>query len=200
MSRSLIWSIVFVVAVAGCSSSNNNGPTGGAVTGVQDNHCIMNDEQVKTPVGACITAGTPIDSGASDDGGASGDAGGAPEFGDPMFNAEADDDDCKYHVKWSVSDVCENHDTTFEVTVTAKAGGAPVTGATPDLEVFLDSTHPAPNSGQHATENGGGKYTVGPVRFDASGRWTVRFHFFEDCEDALEDSPHGHAAFFVDVP
>jgi len=45
-----------------------------------------------------------------------------------------------------------------------------------------------------------GVYSVGPVRFDQAGRWTVRFHFFETCLDAREDSPHGHAAFYVDVP
>jgi hypothetical protein len=37
------------------------------------------------------------------------------------------------------------------------------------------------------------------VRFDASGKWTVRFHFSADCADAV-DSPHGHVAFFVNVP
>jgi hypothetical protein len=39
----------------------------------------------------------------------------------------------------------------------------------------------------------------GPLRFDRSGRWVVRFHFYEDCNDG-ESSPHGHIAFFVDVP
>jgi hypothetical protein len=28
----------------------------------------------------------------------------------------------------------------------------------------------------------------------------VRFHFYEDCLDLLPDSPHGHAAYFIDVP
>ena len=39
-----------------------------------------------------------------------------------------------------------------------------------------------------------------PINFDAAGDWTVRFHFYETCNDAPEDSPHGHAAFFVHVP
>ena len=38
------------------------------------------------------------------------------------------------------------------------------------------------------------------VRFDAKGRWTVRFHLHEECADEAPDSPHGHIAFFIDVP
>ena len=34
----------------------------------------------------------------------------------------------------------------------------------------------------------------------APGKWTVRFHFNEICCDVNSDSPHGHAAFFVNVP
>jgi hypothetical protein len=65
--------------------------------------------------------------------------------------------------------------------------------------VFLTDTHPAQPPGE-ATEAAGGKYTVGPIKFDAPGNWTVRFHFYEECSDVPEDSPHGHAAFFVHVP
>jgi hypothetical protein len=28
----------------------------------------------------------------------------------------------------------------------------------------------------------------------------VRFHLHENCSDVPEDSPHGHAAFYVSVP
>ena len=38
------------------------------------------------------------------------------------------------------------------------------------------------------------------ITFDMPGDWTVRFHFFENCDDAPADSPHGHAAFLVYVP
>jgi hypothetical protein len=41
---------------------------------------------------------------------------------------------------------------------------------------------------------------VGPIVFDQPGKWVVRFHFFENCDDLVEDSPHGHAAFYVQVP
>jgi hypothetical protein len=65
--------------------------------------------------------------------------------------------------------------------------------------VFLNDTHPAPNTDQKSTEGPDGTYRVGPIRFDGKGQWTVRFHFHEDCDDS-ETSPHGHAAFFVSVP
>ena len=79
-------------------------------------------------------------------------------------------------------------------------GGGPATGANVDIEAFLSDTHPAPNSGVHTTEGPPGTYHIGPVRFDAKGRWTVRFHLHEDCADEAADSPHGHVAFFLDVP
>jgi 5-hydroxyisourate hydrolase-like protein (transthyretin family) len=96
--------------------------------------------------------------------------------------------------------VQQNNDATFTVTATQKAAGTPATGANVDLEVFLNDTHPAPNSGQHTTENGNGTYTIGPVRFDAAGQWTIRFHLHEECADEAPDSPHGHAAFYLHVP
>ncbi len=78
---------------------------------------------------------------------------------------------------------------------------AAAVGATPvRVEVFLDETHPAPNTDVVVTEGPTGTYQIGPVRFDKPGKWTVRFHFNEQCEDTEADSPHGHAAFYVDVP
>jgi hypothetical protein len=146
-----------------------------------------------------------VDAAAADDA-ASGDAsadGGADNggFGPTMFNAEADDDDCKYHVKWSATPICTGGDVFFTVTIAIKATSQPLTGAPVTPEVFLSETHPAPSSHPTSTETSTkGTYTVGPVRFDKSGQWTVRFHFNEQCTDVVPDSPHGHAAFFVSVP
>jgi hypothetical protein len=61
-------------------------------------------------------------------------------------------------------------------------------------------TDPAPNSHTQTTELAGGVYQIGPIVFDETGQWTVRFHLHEDCQDATDDSPHGHAAFFTAVP
>ena len=121
---------------------------------------------------------------------------GDDEFGDTLFNDEGDDDECKYHVSFSAADAADDN-VTFTVHVVAKKGGAPVAGADVRAEVFLDETHVV--QGGTTTEAPDGTYTVGPVAFDRSGRWTVRFHLFESCLDG-ETSPHAHVAFFLDVP
>jgi hypothetical protein len=112
----------------------------------------------------------------------------------------ADDDDCKYHVSWTSTPICENEGVTFTVTATYLTNGTPLTGANTLAEVYLNSTHPAPNSGQMTSECSPGVYTVGPILFDEEGVWTVRFHFNEQCSDLAPSSPHGHAAFYVKVP
>jgi hypothetical protein len=122
------------------------------------------------------------------------------DYGPTRFNAESDDDDCKYHVKFTTSDVHRNENVTFTVVATQKATGAAAAAANLNIEAFLSDTHPVPNSNQQSIEGPAGTYRIGPVRFDAAGRWTVRFHLHEECADTLPDSPHGHVAFFVDVP
>jgi hypothetical protein len=136
-----------------------------------------------------------MDMGSAD---AADDTGGS-DYGPTMFNAEGDDDDCKYHMSFTVDPVRKNQNVSFTVTVSTLASPAPAKGAAVRAEVYLDETHPAPNTDQKAVETSPGVYTVGPIEFDASGRWTVRFHFYEDCDDG-EESPHGHAAFYIDVP
>ena len=66
-------------------------------------------------------------------------------------------------------------------------------------DVLLNASHPVNTSAATTTELSPGVYKVGPIKFDAAGKWTVRFHFFEGCTDT-ETSPHGHAAFLVNVP
>ncbi len=174
---------------------------GGPVMGAADMHC----GSMVQPTSAMSCDYTPPDASA-DAGADAGDAGAGDagaeedEYGPTMYGTEGDDDDCKYHVSWSSSPICQGTDVTFMVTATHKDGGGPLMNSHPELEIFLDETHPAPNTDVVATETSPGSYTVGPVQFDASGRWTVRFHFNDECSDIPEDSPHGHAAFFVDVP
>jgi hypothetical protein len=88
------------------------------------------------------------------------------------------------------------------VTITDKVDGKPVvtTPAKLDYELYLDD-HLAPNtSPKYKTTGTPGVYTLGPLRVDQSGKWTLRYHIRPDCVDLTEDSPHGHAAFFVNVP
>ena len=171
------------------SDSGPSGPVGGPVSGELDVHCADAAGGVMaTTVGLCQTGAVP-------------DAGAVPvsDYGDTMFNAEGNDDDCKYHVSWTSTPVRKDASVTFTVTLTKLADNTAATEAGIRAEIFLTDTHPAAPPPQ-ATEAAGGKYTVGPIKFDAPGDWTVRFHFYEECSDVPEDSPHGHAAFFVRVP
>jgi hypothetical protein len=208
---SLIFALLAAAAVSlGCSSSSSPPPTSssdgavsGAVPGDTDMHCsnvttvVVNPASCSPPADAATAP--PVDAGSP--------------YGPTMYNAEGDDDDCKYHVNFDVTpDVSLNGKLTFKLTVKKKADLSPATGAIDSngdgvaLEAFLDSNnnHVAPNTTPptRATETpaGSGIYTITPVEFDMSGRWVVRFHLFELCSDDLDDSPHGHAAFFYDVP
>jgi len=119
-----------------------------------------------------------------------------------LYNAEGDDDDCKYHVSWTSTPVRGTGDVTFTVTLTRLADGAPATGADVSPEVFLGASHVTPTVDIPSVETpaASGIYKVGPIRFDQAGQWVVRFHFYERCADAPTDSPHGHASFYLSVP
>jgi hypothetical protein len=199
----LLFAFVIVVAPLGCDSTNP-GPAGGPADGAADEHCKVNGTLAPSKVGMCIAPGTE-DAGTPpatlDDGGA--EAGTtAIEFGKPMFGSAGYDDDCKYQVSFTATPVRKNAPVTFTVTVVGLVPAGPATSADLYAEIYLNDHHPAPNSGTKTTETppGSGVYKVGPVKFDASGQWTVRFHMYEMCSDAPADSPHGHAAFFIDVP
>lgn len=180
------------LGIIACSSDDDDGSTSSvattaaAVQGAVDAHCTGT-----TTVEAAACQAAPEEE--------TGDESGTSEYGPTRYNADSDDDDCKYHVAWKATPVGQNRDVSFTVTLTNKATGAPVTDAPVRLEIFLDEMTPAPNSSPKQTNGAPGEYTVGPVRFDKAGNWNVRFHFFENCNDN-EHSPHGHAAFFVAVP
>lgn len=186
------------VFFAGCTSKTDppTGTAGGAVIGAADTHCAAKAFQA-TVQASChppaVDAGT-MDAGPED--------AGPPksEYGETLFNTEGDDDDCKYHVSWSSTPIRQKTDVTFTVVAATKTDKMPATKGASYTEIFLNETHPAPNTKVTTTETSPGTYSIAPVQFDAPGKWTVRFHFFGDCEDLNEDSPHGHAAFFVNVP
>ena len=170
-----------------------------------------------------MTASSGASSGGSADNGGSGGAsagtGGVDcnlthdaGYGDTLFDSEGDDDDCKYHVAWTSTPVEKGKPFTLTVTATSKTTGEPLEHiaaqdpgkpALSRIEPFLpcEPSHLAPTSDYEArvTEIGPGTFTVGPVVFDESGHWAVRYHFYEECFNNVT-TPHAHIAFFVNVP
>lgn len=188
-----------------------SGARGGPVSGPEDTHCIAADggNVVQVTTAAGCTAMAAGDAGpAGDDGGSAADAGdlgncGDPSFGATMFNGWGSDDDCKYDVKWTSTPICENQPVYFTVLVTRRTDGSALTGAHPLPDVVLSCTHPIPSAPaprDPAPEVAPGTYVLGPMSFDKAGRWVLRFHFDENCLDNSPESPHGHAAFYLDVP
>jgi len=201
-------SLVLVVA---CSSDSKSdaGPicatSGGAVTGPQDDHCGTMVHS--TSMASCHP---DVAVGGDDGGGGGGDDGGAPDadigncgnsaYGATMYNQSGSDDDCKYDVSWKSTPVCVGVPVTFTVSATKRVDQMPLTGAAPQWDVGLDCDHVSPTVATAGTETSAGTYTLPPVVFDKPGKWVVRFHFYGMCEDLLPDSPHGHAAFWLQVP
>jgi|GEM_PF-931709 len=222
MARFLI--VVFFVAAAmaaaGCSGTaaapDGGGGTGadspsGVVIGPLDSHCTARDGGLTVqPIGICkVTNPTTVPANAAScnvsfdkDGGAgAGDGGVAPsDYGPTMFGSAGDDDDCKYYLSWTATPINENADTYFTLTALRLADMTPARCAGVRPDVSLSISHGAPAPKNPSTEIAPGVYQVGPIKFDAPGTWTVRFHLFEECSDGFEDSPHGHAAFYVRVP
>jgi hypothetical protein len=213
---------------SGASSSGSSGSSGGdaaacanpgeATPGPADMHCATAADdggalvQPVTPASCCIA--TPLPATCTVD---AGDDGSCP-YGATMWGMEGDDDDCKYHVVWTSGPICTGSaGVPFTIHVTNKTDGSPlVSDANTEVraEVFTttpgdagdpsycddNSTHPAPGSEFHFTQSTTmpGYWSTNVV-FDQAGQWTVRFHIHEECLDVLDDSPHGHAAFYVTV-
>jgi hypothetical protein len=211
-------------AVTCASPGGPSAPPGGTAP---PDHCIVNGVPIKqaTDQASCFpeagAAGDDGGQGTGDDAGqgddtsgddASGPGDGGPtgdcdpsEFGAAMYGNSGDDDDCKYDVKWSSTPICEGgNGVYFTVSAVNRVDGTPLTGATPYIEAVQACLHAVPNPPPPAVtsteETSPVTYKIGPIVFDRPGGWVVRFHFFGSCEDTLETSPHGHAAFFVTVP
>ena len=214
----------------GSTGTGTGGQVGGALVGPTDNHCwgpgpvdggSTFQFQDTNPNSCQVTDGGPD---FNEDAGAPG-----PEYGPTNYNTAANDDDCKYFTSWRSTPISKGADVTFWFTTLYATNGTPVTGmvGTPDggpavpscigeeasqvyFEVSGDpdgglANHPSPFiAGDYPvteTPPGSGIYQFGPAAFfDESGLWYVRFHFNENCCDVLPDAPHGHAAFYVNVP
>jgi hypothetical protein len=212
----------------GCSSSNSGtGATApvGEVIGPPDNHCSNGDGGLTVQnIGVCVVIDPTrvpapsstcevtfdLDAGAAASGdldaAVPADAGPNTGYGPTMYGSAGNDDDCKYYVSWISTPIVEKADTYFTLTAIRLQDMAPATCAGVIPDVSLDnpdggfSLHGLPAPPNPSPEIAPGIYKVGPIRFDEPGTWTVRFHLFEECSDNLDDSPHGHAAFYVKVP
>jgi|SRR5450631_3844640 len=186
-----------LLSTVGCSSSSDSNGTcasgSGPVAGSADNHCVdSSGAPITQNIGVCTADGT----------GAGGQTSVTEDFVVRYSNA-AYDDDCKYSVSFQNSCVALNTPVTFNVTLKRKVDGSVATGADPNSpEIYMadDASHISPSNNIKAPEGPAGTYAIGPIVFDKSGRWVVRFHFFESCSDVPDDSPHGHVAFYIDVP
>ncbi len=141
-----------------CSSSDttggttgtggNSGPPGGPVSGTPDAHCGAKSQV--TNAAACTPEPTGSGGGTSSSsssattgaGGSTGAGGEASEYGATLENAEGDDDDCKYHVKWTSTDIYENNDVTITAVITTKSDGKPATSG--EIDSRSSSTTPTP--------------------------------------------------------
>jgi hypothetical protein len=213
--------------VVACSSSSGSAPSigavesllepqagrcaspGGPVSGPQDRHCEGPDGGAivqPTTVAGCTAAATAdggVDGGSSEDGGDAGNIGncGDSDYGPTMDDNWGSDDDCKYDVMWTSTPICENEPVYFTVQVSRRTDNSPLTGANARPDVVLSCDHPITNLPRDPSpEIAPGVYVVGPIVFDRPGKWVFRFHFDETCLDLAPDSPHGHAAFYVQVP
>src|SRR5258708_24631676 len=105
-------------------------PRAGRPEGPADTHCTDPDGglMVTTVEPATCDAGLSADDG--------GGAQGCP-YGDTMFGKEGDDDDCKYHVTWSFTSLCQGSaPVIFTVKATYIGTNTPLTAAGTFAEVF----------------------------------------------------------------
>jgi len=195
--KSVAWLLLALLGGgAACSSDDEGEPAacvaggGPALSAEPDDHCQSpSGMDIVQSIGSCVTMADE------------GDAADEEEMG-IFFGREADDDDCKYHISFTNTCITQNQPVTFTVKLSRKSDGAVAPGALPvNPEVFMaEGSHVSPSNTFSAPEGPPGTYAIGPVVFDRPGRWVVRFHFFETCSDIPEDSPHGHTAFYIDVP
>jgi hypothetical protein len=185
--------IVQPTTTAGCyADASTAGDDGGGGGG--------GDAAIDAPADAApadaATDAAPSDAGGDGNIGNCGD----DRYGPTMYGTSGGDDDCKYDVSWTSTPICRNQPVYFTVTAKNRTDESPLTGANAIPDVVLNCAHPIPNVPPPSQETMPGIYTVGPIMFDMPGRWVFRFHFHEECMDFSPESPHGHAAFYVDVP
>jgi hypothetical protein len=183
-----------------CSEDETDGgECGGAVDGTNEAHCEeANGTPIEQAIGACVSG---VDEAEAEEGEEHEHE--EEEEHEPNFGSEAVDDTCKYRVSFENTCVSVDRPVTFTLSLTRLFDEMPGAGANPAFpEIFLanEPTHISPSNNILAAETSPGTYEIGPILFDRSGRWVVRFHYFDTCSELPVDSPHSHAAFYIDVP
>ena len=191
----------------------------GAVVGPADVHCMARPAGRWNPANcfgndpaseggsAAVEEGAPSASGGADCN-TEHDSG----YGDTLYNSSGDDDECKYHVSWTSTPIQKDQPFTLTVTATDKASGTPLetialqvagkpslSRIEPYMPCELGHHTPAADYDAPVTRTAPGTFSIGPLVLDKSGRWIIRYHFYEECYDSTT-TPHGHIAFFVNVP
>ena len=231
--RPLAWGGWAALALAAACSSNSSTHDAGPSTGVVAAVTCMSPATV--PTGPATTRCQladggpdvqPVSAASCNVGGDAGDD--TCAYGDTLFGQEGPDDDCKYHVAWTSTSLCQSvtladgspgPGVVFTVVATYSGHDDPADRREYAHRVLPDRVrrggigrrvlrrrHGAPGPTMapagglyEMTETTPGTY-VGQIAFDAPGAWTLRFHFNENCLDVLPDSPHGHAAFHLTIP
>src|SRR5262245_48324669 len=92
----MVGTTVGTLATACGDDDKAAGATATAVTGAADSHCT---ETVEVSQAVCHQTPNPDAGSDAGDHEHAGDGGAQSDYGPTMFNAEGDDDDCKYHIK-----------------------------------------------------------------------------------------------------
>jgi hypothetical protein len=192
--RGLVGVALVAGVVAGVDAGCGDEPVGGPVRGPLDGHCLIGGTLVAEPIGECLVP--TLVSGARD-----GQGSGGSDVGTTLYNTDGNDESCKYDVAWTSTAIERNAPVTFDVRVQRLLDRAAATGAKLRIDASVGGgSHWASTDNVASSEPIAGRYEVGPMTFDQPGTWTVRFHLYERCWDAPDDSPRSGIAFFVSVP
>src|SRR6516162_8576810 len=139
--RRLSMGLLAICALAGCPSSNDKdggaeggtdssvmctaSTTGGPVMGTNPDCTADGGAAQPVNMASCHPEAAP-----PADGGMMG-----PLYGPTMVGTEGDDDDCKYHIKWTSTPICQNANVTFTINLNFKTDSKAAPNAHPYAEI-----------------------------------------------------------------
>ncbi len=104
------------------------------------------------------------------------------DTGETNFTTTAITDGGSYTITYTTDPTPIPADDYFSVTITAAdvEGGAPLVGATAEIDAEMVSHGHGMNVTPEVIDNGDGTFTAAPFLFHMSGHWTVRFAITKD--------------------